>query len=94
MPEPRHKHTENDYGISEFQGYPRPRPQPPASYPLPHPNHSVKQQHEKQLASYHARNHGKFHERNRGSKKAGFLGIMTVVLKCGCFANDVEGAVA
>jgi hypothetical protein len=86
MPTPR---LHDDYIISDDRGYPRPRPQPPASYPLPHPDHTVKQLQQKRLQSYHARNHGQFRERNRGSKKAGFLGMLKLVLKCGCFASDV-----
>ena len=78
---------------SHHQGYPRPEQQPPSSYPIPHPNHSSQQQRRAQLDSYNARNHGQFHERNRGSKKAGFLGMLKLVLTCGKAGGNVAGAV-
>ncbi|KAK7185711.1 hypothetical protein PSPO01_08397 [Paraphaeosphaeria sporulosa] len=83
---------DGDYGIDDVRGYPRPKPQPPASYPLPHPDHSAKQQAQKRLESYNTRNHGKFHERNRGSKKAGFWGMLKLLFKCGSLANHAAGA--
>ena len=93
MESPQHRNIQGDYDISQHRGYPQPQLKPPPSYPLPHPNHSPQKQHQAQLEAYNARNHGKFHERNRGSKKAGFLGMLALVFKCGCFANDVGGAV-
>lgn len=85
---------DGNYGIDDVRGYPRPRAGPPATYPLPHPSHSARQVEQKRLEGYNARNHGKFHERNRGSKKAGFWGMLLLLLKCGSFGNKVAGAVA
>ena len=80
--------------IPQHQSRPQPRLDPPALYPLPHPNQSLEQQRQAQLRAYNARNHGKFHERNRGSKKAGFAGMWQLVCKLlGC-GSDVSEAIS
>ena len=69
--------------------YPQPQPQPPD---LP-PNRTSQPQQWVQLDAYNERNHGKFHEKNRGSKKAGFMGMLKLLLKCGSVANDAGDVV-
>ena len=81
------------YRESPYPSFAQPQPKPPPAYPLPHPQHSQQEQRRKQLEAYHARNHGKFREQNRGSKKAGFLGMLVLLLKCGSVADDVDGVV-
>lgn len=44
------------------------------------------------LEAYDDRNHGRFHERNRGSKKVGFLGILKTLLSCGQAAGNIAGS--
>lgn len=70
---------------------PPPQPQPSPSVPRLSSKEILRREEQIRLDAYNERNHGKFHDNNRGSKKHLFKGILKLLFKCGKAANDVGG---